>query len=166
MATESSDLATHDPADLDPAAAYDDAADELEKVGLITLVRELADDTRTLIQQEIELAKMEAAATAKRVAVDSAWIGAGAFVISIGLLCLVLAMALGIGALIGSYWLGTLITGGVISLIGAIFAWKGIRDLKKGGFVPSDTVDSLQEDRDWAEREVDDLKRAFKEVSE
>ncbi len=164
MATETSDLATHDAADLDDPAPYDAPPDD-RQAGLVALVRELADDTRTLIQQEIELAKMEAASTAKRVAVDSAWIGAGAFVLSVGALCLVLAMALGLGALIGSYWLGTLITGAVISLIGALFAWKGIRDLRKGGFAPRDTMDSLQEDREWAEQEVDDLKQAFRKES-
>lgn len=125
------------------------------------LVRDLADDTRTLIQQEIQLAKLEAADTAKRVVVDSAWIGAGAGVVAVGGLCLVLALALGLGALLGSYWLGTLITGGILVLAGALAAWKGIRDLQKGGFAPTETVQSLQEDKEWAEHEVDDFKQGI-----
>jgi hypothetical protein len=168
MAAETTELTREHARDLEhrhPAGGGgpgEGAPEDLQKTSLVTLVRELADDTRTLIQQEIELAKMEAAATAKRVAIDSAWIGAGVFVIATGGLCLVLAMALGVGALIGSYWLGTLITGAVLFLLGALFAWKGIRDLKKGGFAPSDTMGSLQEDREWAEQEVDDLKQAFR----
>lgn len=129
--------------------------------GLVTLLRDLAEDTRTLVQQEIALAKAEATHAAKRLVVDSAWIGAGAAVLAVGGLCLVLALALGLGALLDSYWLGTLITGGILFLIGALMAWKGVRDLKSGGFAPTGTVESLKEDRDWAQREVDDFKKGI-----
>lgn len=135
--------------------------EDLEKTGLVALLRDLAEDSRILVQQEIELAKMEVAATARRVAVDSAWIGAGVAIIAVAGLCLVLALALGLGALLDSYWLGTLITGGVLLLIGSLLAWKGVRDLTSGGFAPRDTVESLQEDREWAQREVDDFKQGI-----
>lgn len=127
------------------------------------LVRDLADDTRTLVRQEVQLAKMEVAHGVKRVAKDSAWIGAGAAVVAVGGLCLVLALALGLGALLGSYWLGTLITGGVLLIVGGLFAWKGVRDLKKGGLMPRGSVDSLKTDRDWAKREAEELKRGLTE---
>lgn len=163
-ARNSSDAARRVPTDPDhrlpPGGG--DVPDELQKTGLVRLFRELADDTRTLVQQEIALAKMEARHTVKRVVVDSAWIGAGAAVIAVGGLCLVLALALGLGALLDSYWLGTLITGLSLFLLGALFAWKGLRDLRKGGFAPTETVDSLQRDRDWAEREMDDFKQGIR----
>ncbi len=133
-----------------------------EDTGIITLLRDLADDTRTLVQQEIQLAKAEAVGTVKRVVVDSAWIGAGVAIIAVGALCLVLALALGLGALLGSYWLGTLITGGILFLIGALFAWKGARDLRKGGFAPTETTKSLRADKEWAEREMEELKHGLK----
>lgn len=129
--------------------------------GLVTLLRDLANDTRTLIQQEIALAKAEAIHTARRVAVDSAWIGAGVAVVAVGGLCLVLALALGLGALLDSYWLGTLITGGLLFLTGALMAWKGVRDLQSGGLTPTETIESLQEDRDWAQREVDEFRKGI-----
>lgn len=129
--------------------------------GLVSLLRDLAEDTRILVQQEIQLAKVEATRTAKRVAVDSAWIGAGAAVVAVGGLCLVLALALGLGALLGSYWLGTLITGGLLVLTGGLMAWKGLHDLQSGGFAPTETVGSLQEDREWAQREVEEFKKGI-----
>lgn len=141
----------------------DDSAGDPGGTGVVQLIRDLADDTRTLIQQEIELAKLEAARSVKRVMVDSAWIGAGAAVVAVGFLCLVLAAALGLGALLGSYWLGTLITGAVLFLVGALFAWKGVRDLKKGGLMPTGSVRSLKEDKEWAQREVDDFKQGLTE---
>ncbi len=133
------------------------------RVGLGRLLRDLAEDIRTLVQQEIALARMEATESARRVAVDGAWIGVGALVAVVGGLCLVLAAALGLGALLGSYWLGTLITGTVLFLLGAILAWRGVRDLKRGGLVPTGTVESLREDRDWAQREVEDFREGLTE---
>lgn len=122
------------------------------------LLRSLADDTQTLVRQEISLAKVEAARTAKRVAADSAWIAAGAGAIAVGGLCLVLALALGLGALLGSYWLGTLITGALLVVLGAAFAWKGVRDLRTTELAPRRTMETLREDADWARSEVRDFK--------
>jgi hypothetical protein len=131
-------------------------------LGLSQLLRELIADTRTLVRQEIELAKVETTRTAKRLAVDGVWIAAGAAVVALGGLCLVLAMALGLGALLGSYWLGTLITGLVLVLIGALAAWKGVGDLKRGNLAPEQTVDSVKEDAAWARRELEEFKQELK----
>lgn len=138
------------------------APEHLEKTGLVTLLRDLAEDTRTLVQQEIELAKMETTAAVKRVVVDSAWIGAGVAVLAVAGLCLVFALALALGALLDSYWLGTLITAVILLVVGGLIAWKGLRDLKKGGFAPSITVASLQEDKEWAQREAEDFKTGIR----
>ena len=166
--TETSPEPTLD--DMDPGEAGDTgdtvATQEAARdgrTGLVQLVRDLADDTRTLIQQEIELARLEVARSAKRITVDGAWIWAGAVVLTVGLICLALALALGLGALLDSYWLGALITGGVFLLIGVLLAWRGIRDLKSGGLLPTNPLESLQEDRDWARREMDDLKQGITE---
>lgn len=135
----------------------EDAGPE-SRTGLGTLLRSLGDDMGTLVRQEIRLAKAEAARTAKRVAADSAWIGAGAVIAAVGGLCLVVAMALALGALLGSYWLGTLITGAVLVLGGALVAWKGVRDLRTGDLAPRRTVETVREDVEWARREARDFK--------
>ncbi len=131
--------------------------------GVVELFKDLADDTRTLVQQEIELARMEVAESAKRVAVDGGWIWAGAVVLTVGLICLALALALGIGALLDSYWLGALITAGVFLLVGVLLAWRGIHDLTSGGLLPSNPLTSLQENRDWAKQELEELKQGITE---
>jgi hypothetical protein len=131
--------------------------------GLVELFKDLADDTRTLVQQEIELARLEVAQSTKRIARDGAWIWAGAVVLTVGLICLALALALGIGALLDSYWLGALITAAVFLLAGVLLAWIGVRDLTSGGLLPSNPLSSLQEDRDWAKRELDELKQGITE---
>ena len=133
------------------------------QAGFGQLFRDLADDTRTLIQQEIELARMEVGRSVKRIAVDGAWIWGGAVVLTIGGICLALAVALGVGTLLDSYWLGALITAGVFLLIGALLAWRGIRDLTAGGLLPTNPLDALQENREWARRELDELKEGITE---
>ncbi|MDX1673661.1 MAG: phage holin family protein [Longimicrobiales bacterium] len=131
--------------------------------GLGRLLKDLMEDTRTLVQQEIELVRMEVGRSFRRLAVDGAWIWAGAVVLTVGLLCLALALALGLGALLDSYWLGALITGGTFLLVGAILAWRGVRDLRSGGLLPSNPLESLQENREWARRELNELKQGITE---
>jgi hypothetical protein len=126
--------------------------------GLLDLVRSLAEDVGVLVRQEIDLAKMEVGHTARRLAADSAWIATGAAVAAVGGLCLVVALALGLGVLLGSYWLGTLITGVVLMALGGAFAFKGLRDLRKQKLVPRETTESLRQDAHWAREEASEFK--------
>lgn len=134
-----------------------------DPAGFIRLLKDLAEDTRTLVQQEIELVRLEVGHSLKRITKDGAWIWAGAVVVTVGLICLALALALGLGALLDSYWLGALITGGAFLLLGALVAWRGIRDLKSGGLLPSNPLESLDENRDWARDELEQLKQGITE---
>jgi hypothetical protein len=129
--------------------------------GLMDLLRSLAEDVSTLVRQEIGLAKLEAARTARRLAADSAWIAVGVAVAAVGALCLVLAMALGLGALLGSYWLGTLLTGLFLVLLGGGFTFKGVRDLRKLELAPKETTESLRQDARWAREEASDFKEGL-----
>ena len=131
--------------------------------GFGDLIRDLADDTRTLVRQEVELVRLEVAHSAKRITTDGAWIGAGALVATVGLICLALAAALGIGALLDSYWLGTLITALAFLGVGGLFTWFGVRDLKAGGLMPSSPLESFEENREWARQELDELKKGIAE---
>lgn len=144
-----------------PGRRYDTGTD-LEP-GLIPLIRSLADDTATLLRQEVELAKIEVKHTAKRLVVDSAWIATGTAIAAVGALCLVLAMALGLGALLGSYWLGTLITGLFLMLVGGGFLFKGIRDMGKQRLIPEQAAESLREDARWARDRARDFKQGLKQ---
>ena len=143
---------------LPPGRGADVSGDTVSGPGVGTLLRSLGEDMGVLVRQEIELARVETTRSAKRLAKDSAWIGTGAAIAAVGGLCLVLALALGLGALLDSYWLGTLITGLLLVIVGALFAWKGARDLRKGELKPRRTVETVREDVDWARREVKEFK--------
>ena len=127
------------------------------------LLRDLGNDIQALVKQEIHLARMEVTRTAKTLARDSVWMGVGAAIAAVGGLVLVVALALGLGALLDSYWLGTLITGLLLVLVGGLFVWRGLRDLRKQELVPTRTISTLREDADWAREEVRDFKQGLKE---
>jgi uncharacterized membrane protein HdeD (DUF308 family) len=51
-------------------------------------------------------------------------------------------------------WLGPLAVGLVGAIIGYIFIHKGIHAITSESMVPERTVESLRDDKDWAERKV------------
>lgn len=131
---------------------------EAPRRGIGELIRDLADDTRTLIRQEIDLAKMEVSRTVKGFALDGVWIAVGSLVAALGVICLVLAMALGLGELLDSHWLGTLITGTFLLLLAGLVIWKGARGMSRRDPRPTRTIASLREDADWAKQELDEFR--------
>lgn len=132
-----------------------------EEPGIGDLVRSLAEDVGTLVRQEIQLAKLEVGRTARRVAADGAWMATGVAIAAVGGICLVLALALGLGSLLGSYWLGTLITGGLLLVVGGGFVLKGLLDLRRRSLKPDRTRASLREDARWAREEARDFKEGI-----
>ena len=125
------------------------------------LIRELRDEGIVLVRQELELAKTEVSEKASRVARNSAYIGIGGAVIFAGFLCLLGAAttALTIGLLEAGIaeWsmpLAALIFGALTAIIGAILAYKGKRTVAQESPVPEKTVESLKEDKRWAEHKI------------
>ena len=53
----------------------------------------------------------------------------------------------------------------VATVVGGLFAWKGVRDIGKGGFAPAGTVETVKQDVDWARREMRDLKEELTKES-
>ncbi len=118
--------------------------------GLGDLVRELSDDMDRLVRDEVALAKQEGRQKLRKMAADSGWIAAGAGVVIAGALCLVAALALGLGALFGAWWLGALITGVLLLIVGSVVALKGLQDFRSGELAPRKTVETLKQDAAWA----------------
>ncbi len=136
---------------------------EEQDAGVTDLLRSLADDTRTLVRQELDLARMEVVRTARHLTVDGIWIAAGAGIAALGGVVVVLGLALLVGYFLDSYWLGTLIVGGFLLLVGAVGALVGVQRLRSRELAPKRTVDSLRADATWARTEADDFKQALKE---
>ena len=127
------------------------------------LVRELRDETTDLVRSEVKLAKIEISEKASRIGRNSIYTMIGGAIAQAALVLLLFAGAAGAYVALVQFaglsretagWLGPLAVGLVAAIIGYIFIHKGLHAITSESLVPERTVESLQEDREWAERKV------------
>ena len=112
------------------------------------LISRLSRETVTLVRKEIQLAKAEMSQKVSRVGKNVGFLVVGGVVAYTGLLALVAAVILVLGLVI-PYWLSAAIVGLVITAIGAILVVKGANTLRQEDPTPQETVETLQEDKEW-----------------
>lgn len=119
---------------------------------LAGIAREIADDAVRLAKAEIDLAKAQAIASVKKVAVAAGmFAGAGLF----ALLMLIFALASVPTALAGrlfSGWVWWLLMALLFLLLGGFVALLGIRRLRRGLAGGRELVGSVKEDVAWLKR--------------
>lgn len=115
---------------------------------LSDLFRDLMNETKILIQQEIQLLKLEMSQKATQAGKDVAFIAVGGALSYAGLLVLLAAATLAL-ALVIPGWASALIVGLVVVGIGYGLIQKGISDLKNINPVPQKTIDSVKETKQW-----------------
>lgn len=125
------------------------------------LFKDLATDSRTLVQQEIELAKAEMAEKVSVYARNAAYLAVGGMVLYAGLLALIAAGCIGLAVALDisldtstAIWLGPLLVGAVVALVGYAFVQKAVSTLKSETFAPRKTIDSLRENTEWLKEQV------------
>jgi len=114
------------------------------------LLRDLSDQTTTLVRQEIDLAKAELAQKGKRAGAGAGMFGgAGLFgVFAFAALTTVLIVVLDSAM---TLWLAALIVAVVYAAVAAVLALEGKKQMEKAGPpVPEQAVDSMKEDVQWA----------------
>jgi MFS family permease len=128
----------------------DEQPTQLEDRPIGDLVRQLSDQTTTLVRQEIELAKAEMTAKGKQVGMGAgAFGGAGVFgLYAVGAItaCLILALSTAVAG-----WLAALIVGIVYAAIAGVLALIGKKKTQAGAPpVPERAISSTKEDVEWA----------------
>jgi uncharacterized membrane protein YqjE len=113
------------------------------------LLRDLSDQTTTLVRKEIELAKVELSEKGKAAATGAGMFGGsglfGFFAFAALTACVIAALATFMPT-----WLGALIVAIVYGAIAALLALRGKRKVKQAGPpVPEQAVDSTKEDVEW-----------------
>jgi uncharacterized membrane protein YqjE len=113
------------------------------------LLRELADQTTTLVRKEIELAKVEVSAKGKEAATGAGMFGGagllGVFAFGALTACLILALAT-----VLEPWLAALIVAVVYAAVAGLLALRGKRHAKQATPpLPEQAVDSTKEDLEW-----------------
>ena len=123
------------------------------------LFRQLAQDSATLVRQEMALAKAELRENVNSVARDTAKIAVGAVVAAVGALVMVAFLVLLLGDVVGKYWAGALIVGVLFVAIGAFLAMGAMKRLKKDTLAPEQTLQTLKEDKQWLQSETKRVRR-------
>lgn len=124
------------------------------------LIKELRDETTTLVRQEFALARTEMSEKASKVGRNAAYTGIGALMLYLGLFFGLVALSVGLALLlrdvagVHAWWLGPLIVGAVVGIAGAVMTSKGVATLKQQSLTPDKTVQSLKEDKQWLQDKV------------
>jgi tetrahydromethanopterin S-methyltransferase subunit C len=128
----------------------DEQRTQLEDRPIGELMRELSDQSTTLVRQEIELAKAEMTAKGKQLGMGAGAFGAaglmGLYAVGAITACLILALSTAIAG-----WLAALIVGVVYAAIAGVLALVGKKKTQAGGPpVPERAISSTKEDVEWA----------------
>ena len=119
---------------------------------LAELTKQLGEQTKTLVQQEVELAKAELGEKGKRAGIGAGMFGGaglfGFYAFATLTACLVLALA---EAMDG--WLAALIVTVVYGAIAGVLALSGKKKVQEAApAVPEQTVETVKEDVAWTKQ--------------
>ena len=132
------------------ATSSDPQSSELRERSVGELLKQLANETTTLMRQELELAKAEMREKAGKAGPGfGMWGAAGAMaLLALGSLTAFLILALD-GAM--PNWLAALIVALVYAAIAGLLYLRGKRKVDEAGSpVPEQTIETLKEDVQWA----------------
>jgi uncharacterized membrane protein YqjE len=113
------------------------------------LLKELSEQTTTLVRQELELAKLELTEKGKKAGIGAGMFGGAGIVgfYAVGALtaCLILALATAVDG-----WLAALIVASVYGAVAGVLALSGKSKVQQAvPPVPEQAVDSVKEDVQW-----------------
>ena len=139
-------------------------ADEMEQNDLRDrslgeLMKRLADETGTLVRQEIDLAKAEMREKGQKIGTGTGYLAAAALVGLLALGSLTAFLILALDGVIPN-WLAALIVGLVYAAVAAYLAVRGRDTLREAGRpVPEQTQATIEEDLEWAKNQVKSARR-------
>lgn len=126
------------------------------------LLRDLREETTTLLRQEVALAKAELKENTSRMAGHAVQIAVGGFVAYAG----VIVLLIGIGHLLGAVlvragfdrdvatWLAPALVGLVVALVGWTMLSRAKKAIAHDDLVPRRTIDSLRRNKQWAQHKL------------
>ena len=119
---------------------------ESEESSAGELVKQLTEQTKTLVQQEMRLAKAELQEKGKKVGIGAGLFGAGGLVAFFGAAALIVALVLGLSTALAP-WLSALIVGVLLLAVAGGAALMGKKQVEQATPpVPEQTVETVKED--------------------
>jgi membrane protein len=113
------------------------------------MLAELSNDFKRLIQQELQLARLELSRKATSMRRSAILMVAGGMLAYGGFLAVIAAIVFGIVALGVSYWLASLLTGAGLIVIGYLLIHSSSATMRGGSLAPEHTVETVKEDAQW-----------------
>lgn len=144
-----------------PRFDYDRDAQPTGAPSIGTLLKTLSRQSSTLVREEVALAKTEfnEKLDVLRASLMKMIVGAG--LVMAAVLLVMFAVNRGLTTLLTpvlgldiAIWLSPLALGLVVALIAYAMFKSAMSSVKKEGVVPHETVDTLKDDRDWAEGRI------------
>jgi uncharacterized membrane protein YqjE len=118
--------------------------------GIPDLIRRLTDDSKRLVTDEVQLAKLEARESMHRATRGALWLGIAFGIAVIMLVALTVFIATLIGRLIsGHMWIGAIITGVVELAVGAWLLKRGLSTYARPSYSLEETRSSLSDTTHW-----------------
>lgn len=118
------------------------------------LFSELANETSTLVRQEVALAQTELTQKATKVGKNVGYLVVGGAVGYAALLAFIAAFIIGLGNLLANYWLAALIVGAIVAVAAVVMILSALNSLKTTGLTPTQTVETIKEDAQWLKDQV------------
>lgn len=129
---------------------------------LAELLRQLKDDTATLLQEEVALAKNELSEKVSSASRNLIYLAAGGFIASSALLLALMALAYLLAeffmrreiALGMAVFLGFLVVSTTVGSLSWVLISRALKHLGQESVTPEKTVQSLREDKQWAQSKL------------
>lgn len=133
-----------------------------EQPTIAELLKDLREESTLLLREEIALAKKEISEKISSTAQNLIYVVGGALVAYCAIIFLLLAISSSIsqafvaqGVEMGwAIFLGLLIVALIIGTVSIAMIVKGIQTLKKLSLIPEKTVETLKEDKKWAQNKI------------
>jgi hypothetical protein len=129
------------------------------------LLRDLSEETKHLVRQEVALAKTEASQKAKKAGKHVGTMAAGGALAYAGLIVTLMGLGFLLGTVLSDmelggefFWLGLTIVGVLTMVVGGLMAKKGQTGLRNTDFSLERTARTLSDDAAFAKAEARDVR--------
>jgi len=126
-----------------------------EERSLGELFSELSQQTSTLVKKEVELARHEITRSVTELGRNAAIIVVGGIVAYAGFIVLLLGIAWALAEAGLPLWVGLLVVGLIVVVVGAVLAFYAIQQMRQAKVVPEKTVKTVQDNVRWAKEQTE-----------
>jgi uncharacterized membrane protein YqjE len=124
------------------------------------LLRGILGDFRTLLQEELALARLEISEQAARMRTAALSLGIAAVALLFGLTFLLIAAATGVADVLDwPVWAGFLAVAVVLSVAGLVLLASARKKLSQVSAVPENTLSSMKENAEWISKRLSSAQR-------